>query len=555
MNKWGNSMKKMKSFWKILLQKAAMGILCGIIVCYIVSEVAYILFTGYVDEYHADVFKEEQDKVSKVGEEGPVSKLGDKISFRMACDSEVWNGINYIYMEDEETGEIVANSDRGAFIIVNSRESEEKAKVYRVDSRYLLPLNKYDTVSVNNRIYYFAGSELAYLMSVTPEYYYISVMDAYRRDNEVYPGTIQVMGGNDIDDPEEIVETITLMPENAEEYEHIEKSDKYSMPFIYVGNSYMPRIDTDIMEGFEEPLAEDENSRFTTLYDGFFWPGRGVFYGKFRYVDASGKAYIVNYVGELCFKDIFIYVVGINAIIMLIALIIALVKARKQYNREKYQYSLVLYQNNLIDVMAHDLRTPLMAMSGYAENLKEEGNADKRDYYIDAILNNTEHMGQIISRNLELTKIGTEDIKKNYKKIDAVKMIADSLEDYKPIFEEKKIAINIDGAWEIKGDEALLKTAFDNIASNMVKYVNEGGSIEIAAKGRLLSLSNTTTETFKNPSKLWDPFTRGDESRSNQNGTGLGLAIAKGVFDKHRLKSRIRTDKDRFIIEIYTRLV
>lgn len=544
-------MKKIKSFWKILLQKMTFGLLGGIIICLVLSSVAYIFYTEYMYNSFTDIFETVQERVSKAVEDEPVSELDDKLSFRMAVDAEVNNGINYIYMEDEETGEIVASCDRGAFIVLRDKNVEDKARIFKVDSKYLQPLNKYDNIDIHDRFYFFSAGQLTSLPTIKPEFYSVRVMTAYRGKDKAYPGTVEVLGSTDmLTDEETLVETITLVPENANDYEFVERSDDYTMLFIYVGNSYVPQMDSMSREAMNEPLPDNEDSAVATAYDGFFWPGRGSYFSKYRFTDVSGKSYIVHYYGEMYFKDMLIYVIGINMLIMILAIIVALVSARKQYNREKYQYSLRAYQNNLIDVMAHDLRTPLMAMSGYAENLKEESNADKRDYYIDAILNNTDHMSQIICRNLELTKIGTETVKKNYKKLELVGLIKDSLDKYNLIFEEKKININADGALEIKGDEAALKTAFDNIASNMVKYVNEGGSIDIMAKGKLLTISNTTVEKIKNPSKLWEPFERGDESRSNNGGTGLGLAIARGVFDKHKLKSKIRIVNDRFVIEI-----
>lgn len=544
-------MKKMKSFWNILLQRMSFWIFGGIIICLIVSSVEYMFFKDYTKNYFSDVFENMQKRVSKTAEEEPVSEIVDKVAFRLAVDAETSNGINYFYIEDEETGRTVANSDRGAFIVLRDRNTEEKAQVLRVDSKYLQPLNKYDNIDIQDRLYYFVDGDLTYLPTLKPEFYTIRVITAYRGEDKAYPGTIEVMGSADLlDDDETLIETITLSPENANDYQLVSRSDDYTILFIYVGSTHVPLMDHFSKETMDEPLAEGENSVVTSSYDGFFWPGRCSYFGKFRYVDVSGKSYIVHYFGELSFKDLAMYAIGINVLIMTIVIIVALISARKQYNREKYQYSLIAYQNNLIDVMAHDLRTPLMAMSGYAENLKEEANAEKRDYYIDAIMKNTDHMSQIISRNLELTRIGTEEVKKNYKKIDLVEIIKGSLDGYNPIFEKKKITVNTEGNLEIKGDEALMKTAMDNIASNLVKYVNEGGAIDITARGKVLTISNTTTENIKNPAKLWDPFVRGDESRSNQGGTGLGLAIARGVFVKHKLKSRISVAGGRFIIEL-----
>lgn len=518
----------------------------------LITTLMYNLFALYSHNYYEEEFKDLKERIDSGLKGESVEEAKQKMCFRLALISETTNGITYIDMEDEDTGEIVADSEKHGFLVLRDRNKEETARVYEVDSRYIQPVMKYDNINIADRFYYFDGSmTMNYIARLDTLYYYLEVADAYRDEEKAYPGTITISGPRErFATEDEVLETVTLIPEEASNMEHVEKSEDYTILFIFAGNSYKPSMSNGCKANLDAPLADNDEYVLTYDNDYTFLGGRIGFYGKYRYRDSADKSYIINYYAESHFKYIWIYVVLINAIILVLAIVIGVIKAKKEYAREMYHFNIMAYQNNLIDVMAHDLRTPLMAMSGYAENLKEEANAEKKDYYVDAILKNTEHMSQIISRNLELTKIGTEDIKKNYKKIDLVNLLKESLDEYKPLFEEKKITINVNGTLEIKGDESLLKTAFDNIASNMVKYVNEGGSIDIATKGKLLTISNTTTEIVKNPSKLWEPFVRGDESRSNQGGTGLGLAIAKSIFDKHKLKSRIKVSEERFVIEI-----
>ena len=61
---------------------------------------------------------------------------------------------------------------------------------------------------------------------------------------ELYPGTIEVLGSTDlVDEYDEVIDTVTLIPENADDYEFVERENDYTMLLLCVGNSYAPQMD------------------------------------------------------------------------------------------------------------------------------------------------------------------------------------------------------------------------------------------------------------------------------------------------------------------------
>lgn len=547
-------MNRMKSFWKILLQREATAIVIAGIICVIVTTAMYKAFSYYMQDYYYEAFNCLEEKLDKALDGEVVAGNEAKIGFKLAVETELTNGVAYWELEDEATGEIVTNSDRKGYLILRDKNTEEKASMYAVDLKYIQPLLKYDTTDNYYRFYYWMPEEgITFLGKLGTRYYTFDATDAYRGDEIGYPRTICVSEVDGTFMEEELLDTIVIEPEDTTGLKLVEKSEDYTVIFIIAGHSFKPEISNLEPTIINEPLGENDKYALTCGNDSTFIAGKSNFYGKLRYVDSSGKAYIAHLSAMMDFKSLYIYIIVINGMILIIAIVVALILAKKHYLRMKYEYGMTEYQNNLIDIMAHDLRTPLMAMSGYAENLKEEANTDKRDYYIDAILKNTEHMSQIISNNLNMSKIGDEDIKKNETNIDLVAMLEKSLEQYKVIFDERKITINCNGTFEIKGSENMMKTAVDNLVSNIVKYVDDAGTVTISVTGKKLVISNTTKEIIRNPKKLWEPFVRGNESRSNVDGTGLGLAIAKNVFDKHKLKSSIEVKDGVFSVLIVKR--
>jgi signal transduction histidine kinase len=96
----------------------------------------------------------------------------------------------------------------------------------------------------------------------------------------------------------------------------------------------------------------------------------------------------------------------------------------------------------------------------------------------------------------------------------------------------------------------------DNLLCNAATYTKEGGKIRIYTKqGRAgkkeFIIENTPCEPVDvTPEKLWEPFIKGDPSRSEKKGSGLGLSITKNILDNFGYKSEIKINKDCFSVII-----
>lgn len=77
------------------------------------------------------------------------------------------------------------------------------------------------------------------------------------------------------------------------------------------------------------------------------------------------------------------------------------------YMTRKTRYDRQEYRRNMTNAMAHDLKTPLMAMSGYAENLLANVHTDKRQQYAEAISENVRRMNGMIEQMLEIDRLET----------------------------------------------------------------------------------------------------------------------------------------------------
>ncbi len=229
-----------------------------------------------------------------------------------------------------------------------------------------------------------------------------------------------------------------------------------------------------------------------------------------------------------------------------IAVIAALIWAKIAHIKYSAKYQNDQLRRNMVNALAHDLKSPLMAISGYAENLASDAHPEKREHYTAAIIENAEYMNSIIYSTLELSR--TENISAIHKEqVDVAALLGVLYEKYLPEAEGRGISLSTEGGCTVKADRALLSQALENLLTNAVRYTTEGGRITVRMDEKSISVANPC----KNGSELAkldlaSPFVKGSESRTDRTGTGMGLAIAKTACERQKFRLEIKPEKESF---------
>ena len=237
-----------------------------------------------------------------------------------------------------------------------------------------------------------------------------------------------------------------------------------------------------------------------------------------------------------------------------LATLIALLYAWRKNVKNKAQYAFEDYQRALTNNLAHDLKTPLAVIGGYAENLiemRKEGGGEKELRYLASIMDNVAYTDSIIAKTLRLSE--TEQTKElNKVKVD-IKALAEKLaEKYKAALEERGIELTVTGGGEITADEDTLTSAAENLISNAVKYTRDDGTIKIIADKKRLAVVNDVAEDV-DTKDLTMPFVKGDKARSDKSSSGLGLAIASAAAERNGFGLKVSCKDKWFTAEIIFR--
>lgn len=220
----------------------------------------------------------------------------------------------------------------------------------------------------------------------------------------------------------------------------------------------------------------------------------------------------------------------------LFVLAVCLIKSAEN----KAQYAFEDYQRALTNNLAHDLKTPLAVIGGYAENLlqmRQKNGGEKELAYLRSIMNNVSYTDDIIRKALKLCK--TEQIQQPHKtEIDTRQLAEQLAEKYRMTLKERDITMTIDGSSTVSTDADLLTDTVENLISNAVRYTRNGGQIAITVDNKRLSIVNDTAEDV-NTKNLLMPFVKGDKTRGDKRSSGLGLAIAAAAAEQNGFSLKI----------------
>jgi hypothetical protein len=198
-------------------------------------------------------------------------------------------------------------------------------------------------------------------------------------------------------------------------------------------------------------------------------------------------------------------------------------------------------RRDLTNAIAHELKTPLGIIRNYSEGLKEKIVEDKKDYYLDVIIDETEQMDKMVLEMLDLSKLEANAYKQKLEQFSLKDLVLKKIERYINILEEKQININFicDEDYKIIADITSFEQIISNFLSNAINHTPVGKNIKISIE----SPKNNVVFSIENQGehipqdqmpKIWDSFYKVDNSRERTNGgTGLGLAIAKNYLWLH----------------------
>ncbi|MEA3451070.1 MAG: response regulator, partial [Bacteroidota bacterium] len=200
-------------------------------------------------------------------------------------------------------------------------------------------------------------------------------------------------------------------------------------------------------------------------------------------------------------------------------------------------------KNEFINNMSHEIRTPMNGILGFSDFLDNEDlSQKKRKQYINIIQNSGKQLMRIIDDILEISKLGTKQVKTIEKEVFLNDILLEQFSIFDIKAKERKIPLFLKNGLSDKdsyiySDETKLNKILNNLLENALKFTNEGfiefGYTIVVNEIHEFHLQLYVKDTgigikHKNQKAIFERFSQEEKELSkNVGGLGLGLSIAK----------------------------
>src|SRR5688572_30192876 len=206
-----------------------------------------------------------------------------------------------------------------------------------------------------------------------------------------------------------------------------------------------------------------------------------------------------------------------------------------------------------ISVAAHELKTPITLIEGYAsmmDDLMHQGKGNNLESLLAGMSTGIDRLRSIVDDMIDVSMIDNELLQLTFQPIQVAQMLSALSVEMEPVLQTRRLTINIsdfEGSREwIYIDATRITQALRNVINNAIKYTPDGGTITI--DGRRLSgfIEVTVADTgigisAEDQATIFEKFGQlgrvdlhsSGKTKFKGGGPGLGLPIARGILEAH----------------------
>jgi signal transduction histidine kinase len=224
------------------------------------------------------------------------------------------------------------------------------------------------------------------------------------------------------------------------------------------------------------------------------------------------------------------------------------------------QWRLEQERVEMVEAIAHDLKTPLAVISAYAESLAdhepddgERADADRRGRYLQVIRDNAAKAASLLRGMQDLSELDHAGPDVNVEPVPLRAFVERALSQYEVALQRRAVRLacewsGVEAETRLSTDPDMLIRIIDNIMANSLRFVPEGGRIRVSVarigdRVRFEIANNGPLFSPEALDKLFHRFYREDRARAGRDGhAGLGLYIVRRLAE--RLGGTVRAYND-----------
>ncbi len=197
-------------------------------------------------------------------------------------------------------------------------------------------------------------------------------------------------------------------------------------------------------------------------------------------------------------------------------------------------------QNLIYASIAHDLKTPMTSVQGFAKALMDgKVKPEEQQEIFDIIFRKAGTMNDMINTLFDYARLGTEGYRAEMSRMDLGALVREIMAEHYTDLEEHGIVPDVDIPDEplmITGDRTELRRAIANLVVNVYRHNPEGISVLATLRrerDKAVIRIADSGRSLPDDMDIFEPFVTENTARTSGHGTGLGLAITKRIIQRH----------------------
>jgi signal transduction histidine kinase len=201
-------------------------------------------------------------------------------------------------------------------------------------------------------------------------------------------------------------------------------------------------------------------------------------------------------------------------------------------------------KDDLLSSVSHDLRTPLVSISGFVELLLDEGaglTPEERRRFLSAVDRNSVRMLHLVDDLLLAARLRAGNLELERVVTDVAAEARSCVDGLAPLARTGRIELRAEAAEAVLAvvDRARIGQALDNLVSNAVKFTPPGGNVEVRVRAEddivVVEVADSGLGIAEDErAQVFDAFFRSASAAVQAtNGIGLGLHLVRAIVAAH----------------------
>lgn len=197
-------------------------------------------------------------------------------------------------------------------------------------------------------------------------------------------------------------------------------------------------------------------------------------------------------------------------------------------------------KDDLLSAVSHEMRTPLTAICGFTELLKDEpGLPEQAQRHLEIISREADKMTDLVNCFLDARRFKSDRARIDYQYLSVEDLLRTSMEANRDGRPHHEIVLDVLDRLKVYGNRKELVQVFTQLLSNACRYSPQGGQIRLSGYSgdheTVISFSDQGTGIpLHEQENIFKPFHRLDTGdRRRTNGVGMGLTLAREIITLH----------------------